>query len=160
VNSGISIYTLLSAFEHYPEFFDKLETDIPESKNQLPDILAEVLWNMEWLLAMQDPNDGGVYHKLTTANLADAGIPDKANAQRYVVQKGTAAALNFAAVMAQGSRVFKATSPDLAETYLSAAKAAYEWAKANPTVYYNQFALNSQHDPDIQTGAYGDNNFA
>lgn len=158
VNSGISTYTLLSAYQYYPDFFDSLNTNIPESENELPDILDEVLWNMEWLFAMQDPNDGGVYHKLTTANFAGAVMPDEANATRYVVQKSTAASLNFAAVMAQGYRVFKSTLPDLAESYLVAAKNAYLWAKANPEVYYDQSVLNSQYDPDIQTGEYGDNN--
>jgi endoglucanase len=158
VNSGISTYTLLSAYQHYSGFLDALNTNIPESENELPDILDEVLWNMEWLFAMQDPNDGGVYHKLATANFAGAVMPAEADASRYVVQKSTAASLNFAAVMAQGYRVFKSRLPDLANSYLLAAKNAYEWAKANPEVYYNQSVLNNQYDPDIQTGEYGDNN--
>lgn len=158
VNSGISTYTLLSAYQHYSGFFDALNSNIPESENEMSDLLDEVLWNMEWLYAMQDPNDGGVYHKLTTANFAGAVMPDQANATRYVVQKSTAAALNFAAVMAQGYRVFQSSLPDLADTYLAAAKNAYDWAKANPSIYYVQSTLNSQYNPDIQTGEYGDNN--
>ena len=160
VNSGISTFTLLSAYQHYSDFFNALETNIPESANELPDILDEVLWNMEWLFAMQDPNDGGVYHKLSTENFSGAVMPDQAKASRYVVQKSTAASLNFAAVMGQASRVFNSSLPDLSNAYLAAAKNAYDWAKANPAVYYDQTALNSQHNPDILTGEYGDDDVA
>src|SRR5690554_1047665 len=68
VNSGISTYTLLAALEHFPEYYDKLKVNIPiPESGPLPDILAEALWNLEWMLDMQD-DDGGVYHKLTTLN--------------------------------------------------------------------------------------------
>ena len=65
VNSGISTYTLLAAYEHYPEYFARQSLNIPESGNKLPDILDEALWNLEWMLSMQDPADGGVYNKVT-----------------------------------------------------------------------------------------------
>lgn len=158
VNSGISTYTLLSAYQHFPQFFNELETNIPESGNNVPDILDEVRWNLEWMLDMQDPYDGGVYHKLSTANFSGAVMPLQANATRYVVQKSTAAALNFAAVMAQANRVFQEIDPDFASTALAAAKEAYEWALENPAVYYRQGQMNSQFDPDINTGEYGDDN--
>ena len=158
VNSGISVYTLLSAYQQYPEFFNNLETNIPESGDAIPDLLDEVMWNLEWMLDMQDPNDGGVYHKLTTANFSGAVMPDQATATRYVVQKSTAAALNFAAVMAQSHRVYAEFDPEFAAIALQAAKEAYAWAVANPAVYYIQSELNKNHNPDINTGEYGDGN--
>ena len=103
VNSGISTYTLLALREHYPAFADDLETDIPERANGVPDVLDEALWNLRWMLAMQDPHDGGVYHKLTHASFQDFVLPEAVTAPRYVVQKSTTAALNFAAVMAQAA---------------------------------------------------------
>src|SRR5690606_10847443 len=66
VNSGISTYTLLAAYEHFPEHYQAQHLNIPESDNAVPDLLDEIHWNLEWMLAMQDPKDGGVYHKLTT----------------------------------------------------------------------------------------------
>lgn len=58
VNSGISVYTLLAAYEHFPSAFTR-DLAIPESGNDMPDILDEAMWNIEWMLSMQDPNDGG-----------------------------------------------------------------------------------------------------
>jgi endoglucanase len=163
VNSGITMGTLLSAYEDFPLYYKNLSLNIPESNNSIPDLLDETLWNLRWMLTMQDPNDGGVYHKLTNPNFDKMVMPHQCNNPRYVVQKGTAATLDFAAVMAQSSRVFKAFSkelPGLADSCLAAAKKAWEWAERNPNLAYDQNELNKQFDPDITTGAYGDKNFS
>lgn len=150
VNSGISTYTLLAAFEHFPEYFTDQNLHIPESNNALPDLLDETLWNLEWMLSMQDPNDGGVYHKLTNLNFDGSVMPHEATSPRYMVQKTTAAALDFAAVMAAASRVFKAYDGELSATMVAAAERAWLWAQENPTITYQQPA-------DVRTGTYGDN---
>lgn len=158
VNSSISVGTMLSLYEDFPQYFQKLETNIPESGNGVPDLLDETLWNLRWMLTMQDPNDGGVYHKCTTAKFEGMVKPEEATNQRYVVQKSTAAALDFTASMSQTARVFRnfeTEFPGFAETCLAAAKAAWQWAEANPNVIYDQKKLNEQYDPDIETGAYG-----
>jgi endoglucanase len=152
VNSGISVYTLLAAYEHYPAHFQRQVLNIPESGNGLPDLLNEALWNLEWMLSMQDPTDGGVYHKLTNKGFDGNVMPHQATGERYVVQKGTAATLDFAAVMATASRVFagfEAQRPGLSARLLTAARSAWNWAQAHPTAVYRQPA-------DIHTGGYGD----
>jgi len=162
VNSGISTSTLLSLYEDFPDYMKHVNLNIPESGNGLPDVLNEALWNLRWMLTMQDPNDGGVYHKLTNAEFDKFEMPDKATAPRYVVQKGTAATLDFAAVMAQASRIFRRFPkqlPGLADSCINAAKYAWAWAIKNPNIAYDQTALNRTFKPKINTGAYGDNNF-
>lgn len=160
VNSGITMGTLLAAYEDFHQYFDSLHIGIPESKDSIPDLLNEVLWNLRWMLSMQDPDDGGVYHKLTTSSFAGMQVkPSEAKETRYVVQKSTAASLDFAAVMAQASRVyrkFEHSLPGLSDSCLIAAERAWQWAQAHPEVWYDQSAMNEQHDPDINTGAYGD----
>ena len=153
VNSGITVYTLLAAYEHFPAFFDAQRLSIPESGNGLPDVLDEALWNLEWMLSMQDPVDGGVYHKLTDKGFDGIVMPHEARHDRYVVMKATAATLDFAAVMAQASRVFaafEAQRPGLSARMMTASKRAWDWAKAHPDVIYRQPA-------DIHTGGYDDN---
>lgn len=153
VNSGITVYTLLAAWEHFPDFFRAQKLNIPESaETALPDILAEVLWNLEWMLDMQDPADGGVYHKLTDKGFDGIVMPHAARHDRYVVMKTTAATLDFAAAMAQASRVFaafEAQRPGLSARMLAASRRAWDWARANPAVVYRQPA-------DIHTGGYDD----
>jgi endoglucanase len=161
VNSGISVYTLLSIYEHFPEYSRVLNINIPESGNTIPDVLDESLWNIRWMLSMQDSNDGGVYHKCTHANFSGFVMPHEATAPRYVVQKSTTAALNFAAVMAQTSRIFQEFDtelPGFADSCLTAALSAWNWARKNPDVYYRQNDNNQTFLPAITTGEYGDNN--
>lgn len=159
VNSGITTGTLLSAYEDFPGYFSQLNTNIPESGNGVPDILDEALYNMRWMLTMQDPGDGGVYHKCTNAAFDPMVRPGVTKLPRYVVQKGTAATLDFAAVMAQGSRIFRKYNqqyPRLADSLLNAATYAWKWAQKNPSLVYDQNNVNKQFEPKITTGDYGD----
>jgi endoglucanase len=150
VNSGISTYTLLAAYEDFPAYFQAQRLNIPESGNGVPDILNEARWNIDWMLTMQDPADGGVYHKLTNLRFDGMVMPAQATAPRYVVQKTTAAALDFAAVMATASRVYAPYDAALATRMRTAAQQAWRWAQAHPRDYYRQPA-------DVATGEYADN---
>ena len=163
VNSGITMGTLLSAYEDFPGYFKSLKTNIPVSADAVPDILNEAIYNLRWMLTMQDPNDGGVYHKCTNAAFDGMVMPGVTQAKRYVVQKGTAATLDFAAVTSQASRILKSFEkelPGLSDSCIAASKKAWGWALKNPDVAYNQNELNKQFKPKITTGAYGDNHFS
>jgi endoglucanase len=159
VNSGITMGTLLSAYEDFPDYFKQLHTHIPESNNKIPDILDEVIYNLRWMLTMQDPADGGVYNKCTNAEFDGMVMPGVTKAPRYVVQKSTAATLDFAAVTAQAARVLEPFAPELADSCLRAATSAWGWAKQVYTLEYNQDSLNKIYKPVINTGPYGDRYF-
>jgi len=96
--------------------------------------------------------------------LFDAMImPDAARKPRYVVQKGTAATLDFAAVTAQAARIlaaYKKALPGLSDSCLQAAEKAWAWALEHPDLAYDQNALNKLYEPKITTGAYGDRKFS
>ncbi|MGE5521512.1 MAG: glycoside hydrolase family 9 protein [Candidatus Dadabacteria bacterium] len=159
VNSGITMGTLLSAYEDFPGYYSTLKTNIPESKDAVPDILNEVAYNLLWMLTMQDPNDGGVYHKCTNAVFDGMVKPGITKAPRYVVKKSTAATLDFAAVTAQATRVFSAFKhqfPNLSQQCLRASKSAWQWALLHPDVVYDQNEINKKFTPEVLTGAYGD----
>jgi len=162
VNSGITMGTLLSLYEDFPSYFDTLNLNIPESKDQAPDLLNEIAWNLRWMLTMQDPVDGGVYNKVTNADFDGMVMPSVCVTQRYVVPKGTAATLDFTAVMAQSSRIFskfKKAFPGLSDSCIRSAETAWQWAVKNPKVAYDQNKMNREFTPVINTGGYGDSNF-
>ena len=161
VNSGISVATLLSAYEDFPGYYADLHLNIPESGNKVPDILNETLYNIRWMLYMQD-NDGGVYNKVTNVEFDAMEMPDQALAKRYVVQKGTAATLDFAAVMAQAARLYKhfnSSFSGLSDSCLTAAIRAWKWANQHPEMVYDQTQMNTRFAPKINTGGYGDREF-
>lgn len=155
VNSGISTYTLLAAYEQFPSIVAAHTVNIPETGNGMPDLINEALWNLDWMLTMQDPNDGGVYFKLTNLGFDGQVMPSAATNARYVVKKSTTSALNFAAVMAQASRImanFSTQRPGLSADMLAAARSAYAWAKANPNIAFT-------NPSGVSTGEYGDSFF-
>jgi endoglucanase len=162
VNSGITMGTLLSAYEDFPDYFKQLDTNIPESNDAVPDILNEIIYNLRWMLTMQDPNDGGVYNKCTNAAFDGMVMPGVTQLPRFVVQKGTAATLDFAAVTAQAARILNQYTkqlPGLSDSCLSASKKAWTWSLLNPALEYDQQKMNEKLKPEITTGGYGDRNF-
>src|ERR1035437_51527 len=163
VNSGITMGTLLSFYEDFPAYFDTLKINIPESGDGAPDLLNEIVWNLRWMLTMQDPSDGGVYNKVTNANFDGFVMPSVAVAPRYVVPKGTAATLDFAAVLAQAGRIFvkyQKVFPGLSDSCKTSAEKAWDWAVKNPKVTYDQHIMNKEFKPVINTGGYGDSDFS
>ncbi|WP_295070899.1 glycoside hydrolase family 9 protein [uncultured Fibrobacter sp.] len=147
VNSGITTYTLLSLYEHFPDYFKTLKWNIP-AEGTLPDLLAEIKYNLDWMLTMQ-AEDGGVYHKLSTLQFPGDVMPAKDTDPLYVIGKGTGATFNFAAVMATAYRVFKPFDATYAATCLEAAKKAYAWGAQHPDVAFN-------NPMDVATGSYSD----
>ncbi len=161
VNSAFSHGIMFAAYEMNPEYFNAMKLNIPESNNSTPDFLDENLVNLKWMLTMQDPNDGGLYHKLTTPNFEGFVMPATCKQQRYVTQKTTSAALDFAAIMAKASRIYGkfAEYKEFAAQALKQAEFAYKWAEKNPNVYYDQFGNNKKYQPQVNTGEYGDRRF-
>ena len=161
VNSGYTMGVWLMAYEFNRDYFDTLHLNIPVTGNPssvtspCPDMLAEAMYNIRWMMTMQDL-DGGVYHKLTTPNFEKFIRPDECQQQRYVVLKTTAATLDFAATMALAARVYAPYDPEFCAQATDAAIRAYAWAQAHPEVYYDQPAMNKQFKPEITTGAYDD----
>ena len=154
VNCGITCGTLLYAWEMFPLALRRLKLDIPESGGKTPDFLAEVRWNLEWMLQLQD-DDGGVFHKQTSAAFCAFIMPEKDTLVSEVIgtgsapYKSTCATADFAAVMSVASRCFADYDLVFAERCRNAARQAWTWATANPSVTY-------RNPPGITTGAYGD----
>lgn len=146
VNSGITVYTLLQLYQQNKEYFKDLNLNIPESENEIPDILDEIKWNLDWMLTMQD-TDGGVFHKLTTLKFAGTVMPEKATAQRYAIGKAQEATWYFAAVMALASEIYQPYDEEFSKKCIEAAEAAYRWGVANELTYYEQ-------PSGVTTGSY------
>jgi endoglucanase len=154
VNSGISTGTLLWTWELSNAAVRKLDLKIPESGEKIPDFLAEIKWNLDWMLTIQDA-DGGVWHKQTSENFCGFVMPQDDRAISYVIGTGTApykstgATADFAAVAAIAARCYGPYDDAYAKTCADAAKRAYAWTSKNPNVIFN-------NPNGIRTGEYGD----
>ncbi len=146
VNSNITVSTLLKFYEDYPAYAKKLEWEIPREHKNLPAILEEVKWNLDWMLSMQD-TDGGVFHKLTSLDFCGNIMPHEDTLPRFAIGKGITSSLGFAGVMAQASRIYRKFDKAYSQKLLAAAKRAYDFSQKNPTLFYEQ-------PKDVFTGSY------
>ena len=155
VNSGITCGTLLWAWEMFPDALRTMHLDLPESGKALPDFLAEVKWNLNWMLSMQDPTDGGVWHKQTSARFSGFLMPEKDGLPSEVIGTGSApfkstcATADLASVMAVAARCYEAFDPTFAARCLEASRHAFRWAQSNGDVAFRNPA-------GVTTGEYGD----
>src|SRR5262249_41160831 len=66
-NGAFAVGMLLKAWEHFKTTLAALPLQVPEHGGPVPDFLAEVKWELEWLFSMQK-DDGSVSFKLTELN--------------------------------------------------------------------------------------------
>jgi len=155
INSGISMGTLLWAYELNAEKLHDFELMVPEATQSLPHMLAEIRWNLDWMLQMQDES-GGVWHKETTAKFPGSILPETDNSPMLIVGSGTSPYLttqatgDLVAVAAIAARVYRQFDSEFADRCLSAAERGWAWLESTPDSHF-------QANPDgIQTGAYED----
>jgi endoglucanase len=152
VNAGITVGTLLMAYEYFPTKFDNDRIHIPESGNGIPDILDEVRYELEWLLKMQDAS-GGVFFKLTPEVFTPMIMPQDDQSSRYIYELSTTATGNFAAVMARAARIYTNIDTAFSNTCLDAAERSWDFLENNPTIIPEGGFTNPS---GTITGQYGD----
>lgn len=151
VNAALSTGQMLQLLEQYPNAVADGALNIPESGNGNSDLMDELKYELDWILTMQD-EDGGVYHKLTSKSFSGFIMPNEFDLERMIIGKGTAATLDYAAVLALASRLYKNTDEDWSKKALEAAEKAWDWAVKNPTIAYS-------NPEDVSTGPYDDTVF-
>ncbi|MBN1155196.1 glycoside hydrolase family 9 protein [candidate division KSB1 bacterium] len=152
VNAGITVGTMLMAYEHYPTWFGGDDIMIPESDNSIPDILDECRYELEWFLKMQHEN-GGVHHKVTRENFAPFIMPEDDDATRFIFEISSTATADYCAVMALASRIYTSFDRAFSKTCLDAALKAWRFLEQNPEI----IPVGGFRNPDgVNTGGYGD----
>jgi len=146
INAAMSVGTMLRAWQDFGPQIQKITLDIPESGGKIPDFLAELKWEMDWLLTMQAP-DGSVYHKVSTKQFGGFIFPELEKEPRFFTPWGSAATADFVAATAMAARNFQPYDQEYADRLLNAAKKSYAFLKAHP----------ENHNPDqkdFHTGPY------
>jgi len=154
VNSGITTGTLLWAWELYGASLHDFALRIAESGGKVPDFLAEIQWNLQWMLFLQD-QDGGVWQKQSRDDFCSFIMPQDELGPNYVIgtgfapYKSTCATADLAAVMAIAARCYSSYAPAFSQQCLNAARAAWGWCQNNPDVFFRNPA-------GIHTAEYAD----
>ena len=111
------------------------DNNIPESGNQIPDILDEAKWGIDHLLRLQLANGS----MLSVVGASHASPPSSAKGTTYYGDPNTSGTLNAAGAFALASKVYKSAGmKQYADSLENAALKAWEWANENPNVlFYN-----------------------
>lgn len=154
VVAGVTaVEDLLLTYRDYPEMWSRDDLGIPESGNGVPDILDEAKYELDWLLKMQDPATGGVYHKVTCLEFPQFVMPEEETDELILSPISNTATGDFAAVMAQASTIYADIDPDFSKKALAGAKKAYAYLedhKSSPSF---------SNPEEIVTGEYPDGQF-
>lgn len=154
VNAGVTVGTLLLAYEVVPASFAYDDLGIPESGNGVPDILDEVRYELNWMLSMQAAG-GGVFFKITKPQFEGFIMPQNDTGFRSIYRISSTATGDFAAVMARAARMYRAFDTTFANRCLAAAAKAWEYLVAHPSIVPTNGFTNP---PGTATGEYGDGN--
>ncbi len=126
------IYEMLLAYEENPDVWGD-DYNIPESGNNIPDLLDEAKWGMDHLLKLQ--NDNG--SMIAVVSESHASPPSSATGQSLYGGVNSSSTWNSASTFAYGAKIFRAMGMNAyANTLEQAALNAWNWATANPDVVW------------------------
>lgn len=125
VAAAVTIAALFHAIENDSNLLER-NLRIPESEEKMPDILAEIRYELEWMLKMQDVATGKVYHKVTCANFCDFIMPEEEKEELIVCPFSLTATADFAACMAMAVKFYEPYDEAFAKRMAEAAKRAYD----------------------------------
>jgi endoglucanase len=131
VNAGVTVGSMFRAWEDFGPRIQFIRLDLPEAGGTTPEFLAEVRWELEWLLTMQAEN-GSVYHKVSTRRFGGFLLPEREVEPRFLVPWSSAATADFVAMTAAASRIYRRFDPSFADRCLSAARKSAGFLKAHP----------------------------
>lgn len=98
-----TLHDLLSAYEGNPTIFTD-NWNIPESGNNIPDLLDEIKWELDWLFKMTNA-DGTVHIKMGSRNYSEntQSPPSLNNETRFYGPVCSAASISVASIMAHAA---------------------------------------------------------
>jgi len=142
-----TVEDLFLSYEDYGIEDDDL--GIPESGNNVPDILDEARYELEWMLKMQDEESGGFYHKVTCKTFPETVMPTEETDELILAPISTTASANACAVLLKASLIYEKYDSDFAVKCLDAAKKAWKYVDSCDKSGFT-------NPKDIVTGEYKD----
>ncbi|MGB0663482.1 MAG: glycoside hydrolase family 9 protein [Pontibacterium sp.] len=121
---------MLELVELFPQYYEALSLNIPESNNTLPDLLDESLWGLDFFRRLQLPN-GGVRGGIESEEHPRHGEGSWQESQTLMAYApGVWSSYIYAGVAARAAGVLERYDNTLAQTYRDSALRAMQWAES------------------------------
>jgi glycosyl hydrolase family 9/cellulase-like Ig domain-containing protein/PKD domain-containing protein len=127
------VASVLAALDAFPEKLRNDNLGLPYSGNGIPDLVEECKWELDWLEAMQDDSDGGVFGVIRpNTGGYEHSMPPK-ESHRLFFPKDTVFTAAYAAALVQASRspVMRKHYAADCDRYLSRARKAWGFLEKN-----------------------------
>jgi endoglucanase len=133
---------LIDLYEINPNKFSHDDLGLPESGNNVPDILDEAIYGLGIFIGIQRPN-GGVSEGVETTNYPgwDVMPEDDNQTQWYTYAEDPISTYRFAGAAAKAARVMVEFDTIKANLFLERALLAWNWAETNFPTNYNEATL-------------------
>lgn len=128
---------LLLGYEIYPAMFEQVwsaDADPEQEKEGLGKerFFAELRYETDWLLSMQDSVSGGIYSGIRSKS-EGVDVGTSATEEEYILREiSEDATAGFAAVMAKYGYLYQQIDKDYATTCLKAASKAWKYLESSP----------------------------
>jgi endoglucanase len=126
---------LFDLAEMFPETYAKWNFNIPDSKDNLPDLINEALWEVDFLRRMQQP-DGSVFGGIESGEhprRGECSWQESLPVIAYARTKSTA--YNYTSVGARAALWFQNNKmPEIAQGYKESVLKAFNWAEQQVSV--------------------------
>lgn len=137
----------------YPATYDSLRLDIPESGNEIPDIVDEGLWDLDLYRRLQHA-DGGVPGGVDQSRFGEGEETSWHNTVKvYVFAPDVWSTYIYAGVAAQTAVLLNSYDSALAATYDASARKAMAWAESQWAAINRTRQLTDVIDPERATAA-------
>ncbi|WP_145407800.1 glycoside hydrolase family 9 protein [Paenibacillus xylanexedens] len=129
--AATAVSDLLWAYESFPEQFTDGQLNIPESGNNIPDLIDEIKFETDFFLKMQDEQSGGFYSYIVRESAPERYIIDGTGEESIIPTAQTAATIG---ALAHAYTVFKdiAGMEEYADTLLDSAVRGWTYLEAHP----------------------------
>lgn len=131
-----SVRRMMHLYEINPEYFERIDFNIPESSNNIPDILDEALWCLDLFRRTQGVYDkGGISWWIESIEHPRQGEPSWLNSLPTALCPPTPRAnIHYAATAAHMARILREYDRELADKYEQSTLSAMKWVKNHPDV--------------------------
>lgn len=120
---------LMEFFQMQPDYAYQIDTNIPESGNDLPDMLDEALWILDFFVRMQQENGAGSGGVESAEHPMPGDVSWNETIPVYAYAPDFWSTHTLVATAAQAAYTLRHIRPDLGEIYTDSALRGMAWAE-------------------------------
>lgn len=136
-----AVHALLTTYDNYPDFWAGFDLNIPESGDDVPDLLDEIRWETDWIVSMQDydpatsTGSGGFHQKMGILNdVSYISPPSTDTRDRWFNQLCVSSTITGASMLAHAAYSYQAAGvwPEHVTELIQRAEAGWDYYLAAP----------------------------